>query len=211
MKDELFDLAVQTVRDAGKCSASVLQRSLRIGYARATELIDAMEREGIVSAADGTKPRELITEVPEPPPPPKRTSEALEFLPVRYTSAERLDLADKLARCCQSIGDAEDQKKARDAEHKELIARLELERKSLSRRINTGHEMRNTECKWILEDPTPHEKTLVRLDTGEIVRIVPMGSFDYQQELPIQPTASGEMPETLVLESPPADEAGKAN
>lgn len=134
----------------------------------------------------------------------KRTIDgALEWLPVTYTTAQRLQLSEKLARAVQSLEDAEDRKKARDAEHKELVQRLELERKSLARRINLGHEMQNTECKWILDDPTHGEKTLVRMDTGEIVRVVPMQSQDYQESILETPAPT----ETLVLEPPPADEA----
>ena len=44
----------------GKASTSLLQRRLRIGYGRAAHLIDLMERDGIVGAADGPKPREVL-------------------------------------------------------------------------------------------------------------------------------------------------------
>ncbi|HWY70852.1 MAG TPA: DNA translocase FtsK [Terriglobales bacterium] len=58
--DELFEDAVRLVLDFGKASTSLLQRRLRIGYGRAAHLIDLMEREGIVGAADGPKPREVL-------------------------------------------------------------------------------------------------------------------------------------------------------
>ena len=44
----------------GKASTSLLQRRLRIGYGRAAHLIDLMEQDGIVGAADGPKPREVL-------------------------------------------------------------------------------------------------------------------------------------------------------
>ena len=43
-----------------KCGSSLLQRRLRIGYGRAAHLIDFMENDGIVGAADGPKPREVL-------------------------------------------------------------------------------------------------------------------------------------------------------
>ncbi len=58
--DELFMDAVRIVLDYGKASTSLLQRRLRIGYGRAAHLIDLMERDGIVGAADGPKPREVL-------------------------------------------------------------------------------------------------------------------------------------------------------
>ncbi|HXE91043.1 MAG TPA: DNA translocase FtsK [Terriglobales bacterium] len=58
--DELFEDAVRLVVEFGKASTSLLQRRLRIGYGRAAHLIDLMEKDGIVGAADGPKPREVL-------------------------------------------------------------------------------------------------------------------------------------------------------
>ncbi len=69
--DPAYEDAVRLVIEFGKASTSLLQRRLRIGYGRAAHLIDLMERDGIVGAADGPKPREVlkrpnwITEVEE--------------------------------------------------------------------------------------------------------------------------------------------------
>jgi S-DNA-T family DNA segregation ATPase FtsK/SpoIIIE len=58
--DPLYNDGVRLVVEFGKASTSLLQRRLRIGYGRAAHLIDLMERDGIVGAADGPKPRELL-------------------------------------------------------------------------------------------------------------------------------------------------------
>jgi S-DNA-T family DNA segregation ATPase FtsK/SpoIIIE len=58
--DELYNDAVRLVIEFGKASTSLLQRRLRIGYGRAAHLIDLMEQDGIVGAADGPKPREVL-------------------------------------------------------------------------------------------------------------------------------------------------------
>ena len=58
--DELYQDAVRIVLEYGKASTSLLQRRLRIGYGRAAHLIDLMEHDGIVGAADGPKPREVL-------------------------------------------------------------------------------------------------------------------------------------------------------
>jgi S-DNA-T family DNA segregation ATPase FtsK/SpoIIIE len=60
VNDPLYNDAVRLVVEFGKASTSLLQRRLRIGYGRAAHLIDLMERDGIVGAADGPKPREVL-------------------------------------------------------------------------------------------------------------------------------------------------------
>ncbi|MBI3046120.1 MAG: hypothetical protein HYY86_01040 [Candidatus Harrisonbacteria bacterium] len=57
--DELYDEAVAVVREAQKASASLLQRRLAVGYARAARLLDIMEERGVVGPGDGAKPREV--------------------------------------------------------------------------------------------------------------------------------------------------------
>jgi S-DNA-T family DNA segregation ATPase FtsK/SpoIIIE len=52
-QDELLEKAIAVVRDQGKASVSLLQRRLRIGYARAARLIDAMEEQGIIGPDEG--------------------------------------------------------------------------------------------------------------------------------------------------------------
>ncbi|HEX5797538.1 MAG TPA: DNA translocase FtsK 4TM domain-containing protein [Candidatus Saccharimonadales bacterium] len=58
--DDLWRDAVQVVIEGRKASTSLLQRRLRVGYARAARLIETMEEQGIVSQADGSRPREVL-------------------------------------------------------------------------------------------------------------------------------------------------------
>ena len=64
-KDELFEDAVRVVLNTGQASASVLQRRLRVGYARAARLLDLMEEEGIVGPFLGSKAREILVDPEE--------------------------------------------------------------------------------------------------------------------------------------------------
>jgi S-DNA-T family DNA segregation ATPase FtsK/SpoIIIE len=59
-KDELFDKAVELVLATGQASASYLQRKLKLGYARASRIIDQMEQEGLIGPPEGAKPREIL-------------------------------------------------------------------------------------------------------------------------------------------------------
>ncbi|HUD21179.1 MAG TPA: DNA translocase FtsK 4TM domain-containing protein [Candidatus Saccharimonadales bacterium] len=58
--DELFNEARDLVIQAGKASASLLQRRLKVGYARAARLLDILEAEGVIGPADGAKPRDVL-------------------------------------------------------------------------------------------------------------------------------------------------------
>jgi len=58
--DDLFKDAVHVVLENHKASTSLLQRRLRIGYGRASRLIDEMEEQGIVGPSSGSKPRDVL-------------------------------------------------------------------------------------------------------------------------------------------------------
>jgi S-DNA-T family DNA segregation ATPase FtsK/SpoIIIE len=64
--DDLYDEAIEVIREAGKASASLLQRRLKVGYARAARLLDIMESRGVIGPGDGAKPREILIDN-EPP------------------------------------------------------------------------------------------------------------------------------------------------
>ncbi len=59
-EDPLYEQALDIVVQAGKASASYIQRRLKIGYNRAARLVEEMEERGIVGPANGAKPREVI-------------------------------------------------------------------------------------------------------------------------------------------------------
>lgn len=59
-KDAQFEEAVRVVQQHDKASASLLQRRLSIGYARAARLLDQLEAAGIVGPGDGSKPRDVM-------------------------------------------------------------------------------------------------------------------------------------------------------
>jgi S-DNA-T family DNA segregation ATPase FtsK/SpoIIIE len=66
-EDPLLEEAIGLVAQMGTASTSMLQRRLRLGYTRAGRLIDMLERRGIISGYEGSKPRQvLITEADVP-------------------------------------------------------------------------------------------------------------------------------------------------
>lgn len=86
--DPLFNEAQRLAKSSGKVSASLLQRRLRIGYARAARLLDVLEDHGLIGPAEGNKPREVLAVEEHPevavvddgprsdrlPPPPQNSS-----------------------------------------------------------------------------------------------------------------------------------------
>ncbi len=59
--DDLYMDAKAAVEEAGRASTSYLQRKLRIGYSRAARLMDLLEQKGVIGAADGSRPRDVLS------------------------------------------------------------------------------------------------------------------------------------------------------
>jgi DNA segregation ATPase FtsK/SpoIIIE, S-DNA-T family len=59
-RDDLLDEAARIVLESGTASVSMIQRRLRVGYTRAGRLIDMLERRGIISGYEGSKPRQVL-------------------------------------------------------------------------------------------------------------------------------------------------------
>jgi S-DNA-T family DNA segregation ATPase FtsK/SpoIIIE len=60
--DDMFFDALRVVQESGKASASLLQRQLKVGYARAARLLDIMEEKGLIGPSDGAKARKVYVE-----------------------------------------------------------------------------------------------------------------------------------------------------
>lgn len=65
-KDSLFNHALELVMQSNTASASLLQRKLSIGYARAARILDQLYEAGYVGPAEGSKPREVLRRSPDP-------------------------------------------------------------------------------------------------------------------------------------------------
>jgi DNA segregation ATPase FtsK/SpoIIIE, S-DNA-T family len=60
-QDNFYNDALQIIKETGKASASLLQRRLSVGYARAARILDILEEHGVIGPANGAKPREIYT------------------------------------------------------------------------------------------------------------------------------------------------------
>ena len=122
------------------------------------------------------------------------------FEAVRYpfSDEERLGLGEALARENQVIYDLRDEKKDVTTQMAAQIQSAEKRAADLTTKINLGFEMREVECMWMLEEPRPGMKRLIRLDTNTMVRDEPMTaaemqqSFGFKEEEPPQPPPAAE-------------------
>ena len=84
--DPLLPDAKEEILRAGKASASLLQRRLKVGYARAARILDLLEQEGFIGPGDGAKPREILNvqftrqmeQVPVPTQPPEDPGDGMD-------------------------------------------------------------------------------------------------------------------------------------
>ncbi len=73
--DPLLAEAKEVILQAGKASASLLQRRLKVGYARAARLLDLLEQAGFIGPGDGAKPRDILVPFEKPMEEEKETEE----------------------------------------------------------------------------------------------------------------------------------------
>jgi hypothetical protein len=84
--DELFEDALQVVREARTASTSLLQRRLRVGYNRAARLIDELAQAGVIGHAEGSKPRPVLLAEEDLNGPASLTAAANDFVPAPVDS-----------------------------------------------------------------------------------------------------------------------------
>ena len=59
-EDEMIEEAIDVIMDCRQASTSMLQRRLKLGYARAARIIDQIEERGIIGPSEGSKPRQIL-------------------------------------------------------------------------------------------------------------------------------------------------------
>jgi len=85
--DDLVPEAKDIIVQAGKASASLLQRRLRVGYARAARILDILEEEGFIGPAEGAKPRAILVSSEEEVK-PQAASQQMSQMPLEEDSEE---------------------------------------------------------------------------------------------------------------------------
>lgn len=90
-EDDLYSEVVKLVQETGIASASLIQRRLKLGYARSARLLDELEENGVIGPANGAKPREILI--------PYKSRETQEMvIPKKEPAPVRVQFEDTLAK-----------------------------------------------------------------------------------------------------------------
>ena len=115
-------------------------------------------------------------------------------LKCEFSMKERDEMIASLTRAIQKKDEYEEEKKRADADFKGLIETQSALIKRESRRISIGYEYRNVECRVDYDSPALGKKSIVRLDTGELVEELAMDADEAQGTLAL--AADGEDDDT---------------
>lgn len=115
---------------------------------------------------------------------PNHVEETSEYLRYDFTKEELSAIASKMARDHQSAQKLEEEKKVVVAQFKSNIEALISQISEASRLLTNGYEHRNVDCLWMFNNPQDGIRTMVRKDTGEVVRTAKMSTEEMQETLP---------------------------
>lgn len=111
-----------------------------------------------------------------------------QYLPYDFTPAEKRDIAASLAQANQQYSTVEKQKKQVMADFTAQLAALDSVIEQKSRLYAAGKEYRDIDCTIHYHKPSQGLKTIVRNDTGEVVKDgIQMTPVEMQEELPFEP------------------------
>ena len=116
--------------------------------------------------------------------PPVRTEQTREYLRYDFTPAELAEFARSMARSHQKRSQLETEAKAVATQFKSGIEAETNLISDYANKLNNGYEYRNVECELRYNEPSIGMKTVVRLDTGEVVKKQAMTSSEMQEPLP---------------------------
>ncbi len=145
-RDDLFNEARSIVVESGKASASLLQRRLKVGYARAARLLDEMEEAGIVGPADGAKPREVFTDhlMPDPEPEMSLSEQRMGIGGTFFTPPKPYESLEK--------NHDEEETEKEEQEEKTLEEIIEEEKEKIGSPTEQNSNIENTTLEEIIEE-----------------------------------------------------------
>jgi hypothetical protein len=112
-----------------------------------------------------------------------RTKNTEEYLRYDFSGEELLEIAKTLARETQEFAAPEDRKKQVMSDFKAQLDAKATDVALLSRKVSNGHEYRMIGCEVRFNDPMKGKKTVIRMDTGEIVKTAFMSGDEMQENL----------------------------
>ncbi|SRR5579885_540102 len=132
-----------------------------------------------------------------------RITTTTEWLRHDFTEAERLQMGADLADAHNRLASIEEEESVVKAKFKERKVTIEQKVGTLSRELGIGYTMQNIQCRLEYDKPNPYEVSIIREDTGELVRVRPMTADERQTEIKFdEPVAvNPEQAEEVALES----------
>src|SRR5690242_13801523 len=110
-----------------------------------------------------------------------RTKKVAEYLKYQFSTEETRENAKRLARKNQELAELELKKKQLAADIKSEIDTANADAAKLARWVNDEYDFRMVDCEVMLDSPSAGQKTVYRIDTGEIVKTEKMNSEEMQQ------------------------------
>jgi hypothetical protein len=117
--------------------------------------------------------------------PKKQTRKLTQNLQYKFAPDELLTLGRELGESQIALRQLDDDRKRVADEWKSKISTSEAHINNLSNKVSTGYEYRDVDCEMTYDDPKSGQKTIRRLDSGEIVKVMRMDPNEMQEELPI--------------------------
>lgn len=117
--------------------------------------------------------------------PAKKPVQTSRHLRHEFDNAERLENAKQLAEALSESDRIDGELERVKADFKSRTTTVQAKIGSLRDKVTSGYEMRETKCEWRFDSPKKGKKSLVRLDTKEVVETVDMSEADKQGELPL--------------------------
>jgi len=205
--DKDLKAAVILFNETKRVSTASLQRRMKIGLNKATDIMDELERLGVISESKGLEPRELLLEAlpsqaerkekgqaappatPTNPTPPKKPARKKprktekkpieKFLPVKLTERDKVSKAMESADATARLQELESEKKQIMSMHNEKVAEANATVSKVSSILRAGYEPKQVKC----VKTTDYKKqlvTVVRLDTGKQVEKRPLNQEEQQ-------------------------------
>ena len=109
-----------------------------------------------------------------------------EYLKYKFTEPELKERSTQLALECRSLEEIENDKKQVMSDFKSKIDGHQATISRLSNNINNGYEHRYIDCEVKMNTPIVGEKSIIRKDTGELVKQEQMNESEMQEELDLQ-------------------------
>ena len=113
---------------------------------------------------------------------PKKIKMNLQY---KFTKEELLDLGRTLGESQLALRQLDDDRKMVVDEWKAKISSQEAAINDLSNKTSSGYEYRSIECSVTYDVPIKGQKTIMRLDSGAVVKIMEMDDADKQDQLPL--------------------------